>query len=257
MKNIQKWTLVILMFPLVSPAGQLDSIVICLKTGGRLHVELISINKNTVSIKHGSLGQQDLSWNDIHYISSKEVYDSLNNHNSFIVLPLSAQTKPPLFKTWSGEIMVSNSSAYDRNVGLGARGNVEIANYFTVGGIVLTYWGTSDTYASENLSRYLDLSKTLPAPYYGYGMFTYIAPEIGSKYSFSGVEFGSYFSYGLATIRTNRPLNGNSDATEGRSCLIPGFGAKFTLGNMKIGLQYRYIFIESLNMSAVHFTVGN
>ena len=183
------------------------------------------------------------------YSISSVVLDSVPNLKS-------TANHSSVIESLTGELMLTSSSKYDRNIGVGARVNIVPINYLTVGCIILIYWGSNETYPFDNPWGYI-VNPRIGRKYYGYGTLAYIAPEIGTRYSFSGSMLELFLSYGQATIRTNQPLNGKNPATVDMSCLCPGMGIKFNIGLLKIGFQYRYIIMEPLSMPAMHISIGN
>jgi len=193
-------------------------------------------------------GLKDFGYTSIYPLSSV-VLDSVPNSKS-------AANQSSVFESLTGELMLTSGSKYDRSIGVGVRANIVPIDYLTVGCIIFIYWGSDKMYPFDNPDEYAP-NPPIGRKYYGYGMLAYIAPEIGARYSFSGYILESFLSYGQATVRTNQPLNGQNPATVGMSCLCPGMGIKFEIGQLKMGLQYRYIIMEPLNMSALYISIGN
>lgn len=226
-------------------AADSDTTVVRLKSGGKIRGEIVSTNTNSFVIKNDSLGEQEIAWNDITYLSSSAVYDSLAANNSFIVVPPPDTKRNSLLDILSAEFIVGKGFNYNRAAGAGVRANIFLADLFTFGAIAVFHLGNRN-YFSED----------------GYGSCFYWGPELGLRINAGNFLIEPSFSIGEGTIEvtgkeTFPQFEVVNTSSKSKFYKAPGIAVKMKFGTMNIGLHYKYVMIDKQNMSALYFSFGN
>jgi hypothetical protein len=221
-----------------------DTTVVRLKSGAKIRGEIISGIKESFIIYNEQLGNREVRWDEINYISSTEVYDSLAENKSILVLPPQNIPHKVLWDILSAEFLFGKGFDYDRFVGFGARVNVSVNDWMTLGGIAVLHLGSKAYYSDD-----------------GYGSMFYWGPEVGFRFKTDYLIVEPSISVGEGTLSSANdlynPNRENNSATVSKLFISPGIGLKSTFGAVNIGLQLRYVIIEKRNMSGLYLSFGN
>lgn len=236
--------ILIFLLQLISFASQGDSSIVRLKNGARIKGEIIQKTQNSIIIKNQIIGEKEINWQDISFISSSEVYDSLLENKSLVVLPPPKGKDNFLLDNLSAEFLAGKIFSYDRFIGFGVRANIIFSDLVTVGGIAILHLGTDRNSISD-----------------GYGPLFYWGPDLGLRIHTEYLIIEPSFSIGEGTYQLG---NANSQysaknnlVTESDLFLAPGLCIKINFGLMKLGIQYKYIIINNQKMSGLYFSFGN
>ncbi|QQS36081.1 MAG: hypothetical protein IPM56_17875 [Ignavibacteriales bacterium] len=223
-----------------------DTTVVRLKSGAKIRGEIISGNKESFIIYNEELGNREVQWDEINFISSSEVYDSLAENKSILVLPPQEIPQKSIWDILSAEFLFGKGFNYDRFVGFGARVNVSVNDWITLGGIAVIHLGSKAYYKDD-----------------GYGSMFYWGPEVGFRFKTDYIIIEPSVSIGEGTLSSANdlynpnPVNKNEAATVSKFYVSPGVGLKSNLGAINIGLQFRYVIIDKRNMAGLYLTFGN
>lgn len=223
-----------------------DTTVVRLKSGAKIRGEIISGNKESFIIYNEQLGNREVMWDEINFISSTEVYDSLAESKSILILPPRETSHNKIWDILSAEFLFGKGFNYDRLVGFGARVNVSVSDMITLGGIAVIHLGSKAYYRDD-----------------GYGSMFYWGPEVGYRFKTDFLIIEPSISVGEGTLSSANdlynpnPANKNDAATVSKLFISPGVGLKSNLGAINIGLQFRFVIIEKRNMAGLYLTFGN
>jgi hypothetical protein len=223
-----------------------DTTVVRLKSGAKIRGEIISGNKTSFIISNKELGKREVKWDEISFISSGEVYDSLGENKNFIVLPPPDVPHSNMWDILSAEFLLGKGFNYDRFVGFGVRANISVNDWITFGGIAVLHLGSRAYYNDD-----------------GYGSMFYWGPEVGLRFKTDYLIIEPSVSVGEGTLSSANDLynpdpgNKNDAATISKLFISPGIGLKSNFGAINIGLQFRYVIIDKRNMSGLYLSFGN
>lgn len=241
-----KLTLVFIFLPVLYYANMADTSFVRLNNGARIKGEIISKTQNSIIIRNQKIGPKEINWKDITFLSSQEVYDSLTENNSIIILPPAKSKKSFLRNNLSAEFMIGKGFDFNRFVGFGVRANILLSNLFTVGGIVTLHIGSNGSFSAD-----------------GYGPLFFWGPEVGLRINTEYFIIEPSISIGEGTYQIGNEYikrgsnNVINSSTESNLFFAPSLGIKLNYGMMRIGLHYKYVIINNQNMSGLYISFGS
>lgn len=236
-----KTIFILILFPLLIFPNQADSSVVRLKNRTKIKGEIIKKTQNSIIIQNHIIGEKEINWEDISFISSGEVYDSLQKSKILIVAPPPEAKRNFFLNNLAAEFLAGKIFGYDRFIGFGVRANIVLSDLITLGGIAILHLGTNEN-----------------SQFDGYGPLFYWGPEIGLRILVNYLILEPSLSIGEGSYQSgSQSLLKNNLATKSDLFLAPGLNIKINYGLMKIGLQYKYIIINNQKMSGLYISFGN
>ena len=232
---------ILVLFPMLILPDQADTSVVRLKSGARIKGEIIKKTQDSIIIKNQMIGEKGINWDDITFMSSNEVYDSLQGSKTLIVLPPPEVKRNFFLNSLTAEFLAGYIFRYDIFIGFGLRANITLSELITLGGIAILHLGSNTN-----------------SQYDGYGPLFYWGPEIGLRIYTDYLMLEPSFSKGEGSYQSgSQSLRKNNIATKSDLCFIPGLSVKINYGLMRLGIQYKYIIINNQEMSGLYISFGN
>ncbi|MBK8945766.1 MAG: hypothetical protein IPM32_10935 [Ignavibacteriae bacterium] len=244
--NLLKFFFISIFLPLVCFANQTDTLLVRLNNGGRLKGEIILTNQQYLILKNENIGEKKIYWNEISFISSIEVYDSLQENKSFIVLPAPKIKKETFLENLSAEFMMGKGFNYERFIGFGVRANILISEIFELGATSIYHLGIQDVSSLD-----------------GYGALFLWGPEIGIRIDTKNFVFEPTLSFGEGTYQVGNEVSTNlydikyiDTSTKSDFYFSPGLGLKIKYYDMLIGVRFQYLAINNRNTFGLYISFG-
>lgn len=235
MNSIQNYlTIIVLsavMLPLMLRAGDDDTIRVRLTSGAKLKGVIRAAEVSGVTIDLPGIGETRFRWNEITFLSSAAVYDSLTSERSFIVLPPPVSAGFELGKHFTANLFVGKGIIDMNGIGFGGQVQYLVDPFFA--GLLLNIHLKGDND--------------------GGGSIVYYGPQAGLTFMIGPVSVRPMLTYGEAKY-TTKGLYNNRDVTSW--ALSPGVSLAMDAGNFRIGLHYRYFDIPQNKYSVLYLVFG-
>jgi len=145
-----------------------------------------------------------------------------------------------LIGIWNAQMLVGNSSNFDRGVGFGVRGNFEFSTK-TFSGITIIY--------------HMGFPRSITVN--GYGPSVYWGPEIGQRFDFTYFKIECVCSIGQLTYEEAPEYTPHfAQGTVSKFYYSPGLGITTRTETGSVGMHIRYVVVENYNMLGVYFSIG-
>lgn len=155
-------------------------------------------------------------------------------------LVFSNEKEDHLIGKWNAQMLIGNSSNYDRGVGFGVRGNFEFSTK-TFSGVTIIY--------HMGFPRSVSVNGRGPAVFWG--------PEIGQRFDLTYFKIECVCSAGQLTYEEAPEYTPHyAQGTVSKFYYSPGLGITTRTETGSAGIHVRYVVVDHYNMFGVYFSVG-